>query len=225
MTRSYIAMRLETALYLICATCLLLQTGCVTTNYYTARTLTEGETVLTPGVDNLVWIENDGKVVEKHFSFSVSLGVATGLPWRFETGLRGYFPYIYEANIRHQINPSSFKIFDISANFHTGIVFTEKFKDISHPYIKYGLTVSKEIASFQPYLSYFLSTNYIIENSTNEAADYSIICFGIAIPFKTDFIFPECNYYRLHQGAAGYFSLGIGLRVSLDSPALKNKQK
>ena len=94
--------------------------GCVTTNYYTAQTLEAGETVLTPGVDNLIWIENDGKVVDKHLTFSVSLGVATGLPWRFKTGIRGYFPYIYEANIRHQINPRSFDLFDISANFHGG---------------------------------------------------------------------------------------------------------
>ena len=77
--------------------------GCVTTNYYTAQTLEAGETVLTPGVDNLIWIENDGKVVDKHLTFSVSLGVATGLPWRLETGIRGYFPYIYEANIRHRL--------------------------------------------------------------------------------------------------------------------------
>ncbi len=216
-------MKSEIVYIIFLSAILYMLSGCVTTNYYTAQTLEEGETVLTPGVDNLVWIEKSGEVVEKHLSFSVSLGVATGLPWQFETGIRGYFPYIYEANIRHQINPKSFDLFDISANLHGGIVFTEKFRDISHPYIKYGLTVSKDILSFQPYLSYYLSRNYIIENSSNDTADYSIICFGVAIPFKTDLIFPECNYYMLNQGWEGFFSLGIGVRVSLDSPVLKNK--
>ena len=207
---------------LICVFFVLI-TGCVTTNYYTAQTLDDGETVLTPGVDNLIWIENNGKVVEKHLAFGVSLGVATGLPWRFETGIRGYFPYIYEANIRHQLNPKSFELFDISANFHGGIIFTDKFKDITNPYIKYGLTISKDILSFQPYLSYYLSKYFIVENSSNENDDYSIICFGVAIPFKTDLIFPECNYYVLDNDWEGFFSIGIGVRVSLDSPYLKKK--
>jgi hypothetical protein len=197
----------------------------VTTNYYTAQTLDQGETVITPGVDNLIWIEKHGEVIEKHIAFSVSLGVATGLPWRFETGIRGYFPYIYEANIRHQINPKSFKAFDISANFHCGIGITEKFRSISQPYIKYGITVSKEISSIQPYLSYYLTKDYIfiIENNFGEPANYSILCFGVAIPFKTDLIFPECNYYVAPEGLNGFFSIGIGVRVSLDSPAIKRK--
>ena len=197
--------------------------SCVTTNYYTARTLDQGETVITPGVDNLIWITRNGEVVEKHLAFSVSLGVATGLPWRFETGIRGYFPYIYEANLRHQINPKSFEAFDISANFHCGIGITEKFREISQPYIKYGITISKEISTIQPYLSYYLSKDYIfiLEDNPGEAADYSILCFGVAIPFKTDLIFPECNYYMVSEGKEGFFSIGLGVRVSLDSPAIK----
>ena len=197
--------------------------SCVTTNYYTAQTLEDGETVITPGVDNLILIQKNGEVVEKQLGFGVSLGVATGLPWRFETGIRGYFPYIYEANIRHQLNPKSFDLFDISANFHSGILIGNKFKDITNPYMKYGLTISKEISSFQPYLSYYLVRDFRIQDIIFENDSYSIICFGVAIPFKTDLIFPECNYYIFDSAWEGFFSIGVGVRVSLDSPYLKKK--
>jgi len=199
--------------------CIIIQimfgTGCVTTNYYTGRTLEQGETVLTPGVDNLIWIEKDEGVVEKDISFSISFGVATGLPWRFETGIRGYFPYIYEANLRHQINPRSFEWFDISANFHMGVVFSEDFDELSSPYYKFGLTLSKEIERFQPYISYYINPNYRSQSDWDDISEYSIICFGLAIPFKNDLIFPECNYYTSNHGENGFFTFGIGLRASL----------
>jgi len=135
----------------------LIISSCITTNYYTARTLEKGKTVLTGGVDNLIWIEEDEGIVDKNLSFSLSLGVATGLPWRFETGIRGYFPYIYEANLRHQLNPREFEWFDISANGHIGVSFSEEFEEVSDPYFKYGLTISKEILNIQPYVSYYLN--------------------------------------------------------------------
>ena len=47
--------------------------SCFTTNYYTARTLKKGKTVLTGGVDNLIWIEEDGGIVDKNLSFSLSI--------------------------------------------------------------------------------------------------------------------------------------------------------
>jgi hypothetical protein len=195
---------------------LALLTGCVTTNYYTGQTLEEGETVLTPGIDNLLWITEDDGVVEKNLAFSISFGVAAGLPWRLETGIRGYFPYTYEANVRHQINPRSFDWFDLSANFHAGVTFTEKFEDLSPPYYKYGFTLSKEIKNFQPFISYYWNKSYLVEKDSDDFSDYSIICFGLAIPFRHDLIIPECNYYTNHDGGRGFFTIGIGLRAFLN---------
>lgn len=195
---------------------ILLFSGCVTTNYYTGRTLEEGKTVLTPGVDNLILIEQDEGIVEKKMSFSISFGVAHGLPWRFETGIRGYFPYIYEVNLRHQINPRDFEWFDISFNGHMGFVFSDRFADISPPYFKYGLTISKEIATLQPYFGWYLNNNFSFRTYSDEISDYTIFCFGLAIPFHGDLIMPECNYLQGPDSGPGVYSIGIGLRASLD---------
>ncbi len=194
---------------------LLLESGCITTNYYTARTLEQGKTVMTPGVDNLILIKEEDGTVKKGFSFTPSLGVATGLPWRFETGIRLYFPYVLEANLRHQFNPRTFKWFDISVNLHMGFCFNERFVEVSAPYYKYGLTLSKEIFSVQPYVSYYLNKNFMIENRSADISDYSIICFGLAVSFKGDLIFPEWNYYKNKDSTSGYYSFGIGIRATI----------
>jgi hypothetical protein len=188
--------------------------GCITTNYYTGQTLEQGNTVLTPGVDNLVLIEQEEGVVDKDLSFSISVGVSHGLPWRFEAGIRSYFPYIWEANLRHQINPRSFTLFDISANFHSGIVISTRFDDVSPPYYKYGLTLSKKIFTFQPFVSYYINNKFKFDK-VEESTDFRIISFGIAIPNHKDLIIPECSYYRSPSGE-NFYSIGIGLRASLN---------
>ena len=202
--------------------CLIVLSGCITTNYYTGRTLEQGKTIVTPGVDNLVLVTEDVGVVEKKLSFSLSVGVATGLPWRFETGIRTYFPYIWEANLRHQLNPRSFDWFDISANFHTGVIFTEKFDDVAPPYYKYGLTISKEILTLQPFVGYYWNNKFAFDRDS-ERSDFVIL--GIAIPFRDDLIIPECNYYRSPSGEFGIYSIGIGLRASLNKPKTKGNKK
>ena len=202
-------------LYLI-----LLISGCITTNYYTGRTLEEGKTVLTPGVDNIIIMEEEEGLLKKNFSFSLSLGIATGLPWRFEAGLRTYFPYIWEADIRYQITPRSFDWFDLSANFHSGVVFSDRFKEVSSPYYKYGFTISKEIMGIQPYVGYYLNSHYLYERDA-EWSDFGVVCFGLAIPFRDDFIIPECNYLRNRDGDFGVYSIGIGIRASLNKPETK----
>ena len=197
--------------------------SCITTNYYTGRTLESGKTVVTPGADNLILIESREGVVEKDMAFSVSMGIATGLPWRFEIGLRNYFPYILEANIRHQINPRSFELFDLSANFHAGVVFSPEFDDVSEPYYKYGFTLSKEIFTLQPFVSYYLNNQFEFERLA-QRTDFEIICFGIGIPFKGDLIIPECSYYRSPSGV-NFYSIGIGVRADLSKPKNKEKDK
>ena len=195
--------------------------SCITTNYYTGRTLEEGKTVLTPGVDNLVLVESKKGIVEKDLAFSISMGVATGLPWRFEVGIRNYFPYIWEANLRHQLNPRSFDWFDLSANFHAGVVFSAKFEEVSPPYYKYGFTLSKKIFSIQPFISYYLNNQFIFERVA-ERTDFEIICFGIAIPFRGDLIIPECSYYRSPSGV-DFYSIGIGIRAFLNKTKTKEQ--
>jgi hypothetical protein len=195
--------------------------SCITTNYYTGRTLESGKTVVTPGADNLILIESKEGVVKKDIAFSISMGVATGLPWRFEIGLRNYFPYIWEANIRHQINPRTFELFDLSANLHAGVVFSEDFDDVSPPYYKYGFTLSKEIFNLQPFVSYYLNNQFEFERVA-QRTDFEIICFGIGIPFKGDLIIPECSYYRSPSGV-NFYSIGIGVRVDLNKPKVEEK--
>ena len=197
----------------------LISSGCITTNYYTGRTLEKGRTVLTPGVDNLLLIERESGVVEKNLAFSISMGFATGLPLRFETGLRCYFPFIWEANLRHQITPRSFDWFDLSANFHAGIVFSTRFEGVSPPYYKYGFTLSKEILSLQPFISYYLNNKFKFER-VDERTDFRIISFGIAIPNDVDLIIPECSYYR-SPSRKDFYSIGIGLRADLSRSKAK----
>ena len=200
----------------------LLVSSCITTNYYTGKTLEQGKTVLTPGVDNLVIIEQDEGIVDKDLSFSISLGIAHGFPWRFEAGIRNYFPYIWEANIRHQLNPRSFDWFDLSVNFHTGIVFSQRFEDVLPPYFKYGFTLSKEISTVQPFISYYLNNKFKFER-VSERTDFRILAFGIAIKNRNDLIIPECSYYRSPSGDE-FFSLGIGLRASLHRSTTKKER-
>jgi hypothetical protein len=57
----------------------------------------------------------------------------------------------------------------------------------------------------------------MVEKSSNDISDYTIICFVIAIPHKDNFIFPECNYYKNEYASKGFFSFGIGARVKLGS--------
>ncbi len=194
---------------------LFILSGCVTTNYYTARTLESGKSVITPGADNLIWLAPKGDHFEKKLFFSPSLGYARGLPSRFETGVRVYFPYVIEANIRKQLNPESFDLFDISAALHMGVFFADKFTAVSRPYYKYGLTISKEVSTVQPFLSYYFTQNSLFYTQSETKSDYSIICFGIAVPYKEDWVFPEFNYSINNHGGKGFMTFGIGIRASI----------
>jgi len=189
--------------------------NCATTNYYTAQTLEKGQTVFTPGIDNLFLFVDDEGIVDKKLTFSPSFGIATGLPFRFETGIRAYFPYVLEANLRHQINPRTFKLFDLSINGHMGIIFADEYKSFSDPYYKYGMTLSKEIGIVQPFISYYLNKNYAFRDETDIATNYSIICFGLAFSRGPDLIIPEFNYYKDANSETGIISFGIGIRALL----------
>ena len=194
-----------------------LVTGCVTTNYYTARTLDQGQTVITPGLDNLIIATKDEGLLKKNVSFTPSFGLATGLGYRLETGFRYFFPYLLEANLRYQINPASFHWFDVSANLHSGVVFADKFRDISKPYWKYGFTFSKQIKKIEPYFSFYFVKNFMVVKEDDEPVDYQTFTFGVAMPvFNGDQILPEINFLKNEFGGKNYFTFGIGFRALLN---------
>ncbi|MHB2153580.1 hypothetical protein ACX8XN_04175 [Calditrichota bacterium GD2] len=201
----------------LCLLIFILLPSCITTNYYTARTLKKGEKKIVAGADNLVWMTEEEGFIKKQLAFSPSLGIAAGLPHRFEAGIRAFFPYLFEANVRYQLPPRIFKWFDMSVNLHSGILFEEHFKDYSEPYFKYGFTISKEIRSIQPYFSYYLNKNFMIHSESEEFPDYSVFTFGIALPiFEGDMLFPEFNYLVNQWGGKDFITFGIGLRASLN---------
>jgi hypothetical protein len=187
---------------------ILLLTGCATPNYYTGRTLEDGEMDIVGGMDNLLWVNEKGEDSELEFSLkpTPSLGVFRGLPWRFEAGMRLYLAYILEASLRHQINPRSFDLFDISANIHVGTVWTE-------PYGKYGLMLSKDINDFHPYVGLYAYNNFLLEAESNVAFDYRVFMLGLGIPLKDFYLMPEINIVANRDlDDISHYTIGIGVR-------------
>ncbi len=187
---------------------ILLLTGCATPNYYTGRTLKDGEMDIVGGLDNLLWVNEKGEDSELEFSLkpTPSLGVFRGLPWRFEAGMRLYLAYILEASLRHQINPRSFDLFDISANIHVGTVWTE-------PYGKYGFMLSKDINDFHPYVGLYAYKNFLLEAESNLVFDYRVFMLGLGIPVKDFYLMPEINMVANRDlDDVAYFTIGIGVR-------------
>jgi len=212
-------MKIKFKYFVIFVILILLISNCATSNYYTAQTLKKGEKALSPGFDNIFLYDTKDK--DNTFFFSPSFGYIHGLPYRFETGLRLYFPYVLEGMVRHQLNPSSFKAFDISANLHFGIryYFDNDDAEIFDEYIKPGLTISKDINQYQPFISYY---RMYPEYNTGEEENFnnfinSVFAFGLAIPYKDNLIIPEINYqYRDSNLDEGLFFIGIGIRSFLN---------
>jgi hypothetical protein len=191
----------------------LLMLSCIaTTNYYTARTLNRGEKVFTPGWDNLLLVSCADKEEGQrwHFFLTPSLGLAVGVGYRLETGLRWYFPYVFDAAFRMQLTPRSFRAFDASVNGHVVGPF------LMPPVFKYGATVSREIRGWQPFLSYY---QYYPMRDRDEWDDFKtlpVLCFGMAIPFEQQLIVPEINYqFEANEFSRGYFLCSLGFRILL----------
>ncbi|MBD3225306.1 MAG: hypothetical protein GF313_11285 [Caldithrix sp.] len=189
--------------------------ACATTNYYTAQTLKQGEKALSPGVDNVLLYESD--TGDYTFGMTPSLGYVHGLPWRLETGLRLYVPYVLEGMVRRQLNPNRFSALDLSANLHFGIryFFDNREAEIVDQYLKPGVTISKNIKGWQPFLSYYrILPQYRTGRQSGDHRPFnSVISTGIALPFGQDQIFPEINYqFRGAKVQKGIFFFGIGVR-------------
>ncbi len=195
--------------------------GCVaSSNFYSGRTLEEGKVAIAVGADDIILKSSDPAVtVEKGKGFAPSFGAAVGLPWRFELGAR-YFPTNFlELSLRDQINPRDFDIINASVNLHYGLLFGY------YSYFKYGVTISKNIAEFEPYVHYaayrFLgSTTSIFDDSFLSGVEEEfinnnrVIGFGIGLPIRSAKFFPEANYqYFGNDLSHGIWHFGIGLRV------------
>lgn len=187
--------------------------NCISTNYYTGRTLKKGEKVVASGVDNLIWMNQDRELLDKEFPFSISLGAAYGLPERFEAGFRTVFPYVYEIHVRHQFDPAITRWFDMSLNVHSGLFIMGGSDNGVLPYHRLGMTLSREIQTFQPYVGYYLVFNH--PDEVHDIAFYRMLCFGVGIPRGHDLILPEWNYcFNPHDGG-GFYTFGIGIRAAL----------
>lgn len=195
--------------------------GCVTTsNYYSARTLESGKFSFTLGTDDIVLKSNNQTVqVSKDKPFTPSIGFAYGLPYRFETNVRYYPSRFVELTLRDQINPRDFELMDGSVNFTYAHLFG------GYSYIKYGITISKNIFEFEPYIQYSLynfmnaeqgdfSTGYISANIDDVINNNRSIGFGIGIPLRKAKLFPEVNYqYFGGDTKNGLWHFGVGIRV------------
>lgn len=174
---------------------------------------------MNPGFDNLFLYDNQDN--DHVFSFTPSLGYVHDLPWIFETGIKVYFPYALEGMLRNQLTPRSFSAFDLSANLHYGLHYFigDDELDVWDQYLKYGVTISKEVAWIQPFLSYYkfmplTRDRYFLDSD----ADYCInsnISAGLAIVIDNNYsVIPEINYLVSNSDfSEGLLFFGIGLRV------------
>lgn len=199
--------------------------SCLTTNYYTARTLDKGETVLTPGLDNL--LIDSSEEAQRVIAFSPGLGIVYGPGYRLETGVRLSFPFLLEGNVRYQINPKTFSWFDLSANLHSGFIINNNLHTKNAPFWKYGFTISKQIRTIEPYFSFYLIKHYQPYDKDildEEYFNFKNFTFGTALPiFKYDQLFPEINYLINENTGEIIYTFSIGLRAHLNRGSLKKK--
>jgi hypothetical protein len=199
----------------------ILLSGCaVSSNFYSGRTLEERKFAFGFGLDDLAIKSTEQSLtVTKKVPFVPSIVGAYGLPWRFELGARYYLPNLLGVSLRHQVNPRSFDMADLSLNLQYDGCFG-RYSDL-----RYGLTLSKNINEFEPYVHY---TGYHFLSFSPDAFDGRFIsgvvatfvngnrCIGVGIglPIKKAKIYPEVNYqYFGGDVRHGLLHVGVGLRV------------
>lgn len=156
------------------------------------------------GFDNII-IQSmeEGKLLKKEMPLTPSVGLAYGLPYRFEIGIRTYMFITLEGLLRYEITPKTFKYFDLSANLHYGVT-------PSFTYLKYGLTLSKEIYKFEPFVNYFYYQDVKEYFNGN-----NVIGFGLAIPIPHAKVILEMNYpHPTDDSSTGFIIYNIGIRSS-----------
>ena len=172
---------------------LILLSCLATTNYYTGRTLLPGKKVVVGGIDNfLIKDIETGQTVR-----------------RLETGLYWHFPESFETYLRWQANPRSFRYFDLSLNSHFGVFA------FSYPYIKLGVSLSKEIHGVEPFLNYYVYTNAKLTEEFKETS--RSLGLGIAIPIPRAQLIPEINFsFTGNEISKGLMMFNVGLRARVE---------
>jgi hypothetical protein len=198
--------------------------GCVaTSHYYTARTVEENTFAFGIGADDIA-IESADQTIEvsKKAVLIPSIAIAYGLPYRLETGLRWYPPRFLEGSLRYQINPPTFHIVDGSIN----LTFAHLFGGYS--YLRYGISISKNIHEFEPFVHYsfynFLgadkgdfSDSFISGAIDDFISNNRSIGFGVALPIRKAKLFPEVDYqYFDNDIDKGLWRFGVGICVYID---------
>ena len=159
--------------------------GCMSvSNYYTGKVLPENDY-------SLSIIANKSTIDDEDIIVSPAVDFAYGLPYDFEMGFK-YTPIsLFETYLRYQITPKEFRVFDCSANLHYG-------QNLIVPgYIKYGITLSKEMEIVEPYVHYSFYRNLSKPNEENIKLTSDVnnsVGFGISIQVKKIKIMPEINW-------------------------------
>jgi hypothetical protein len=202
--------------------------GCVaSSNFYTGRTLEENKLAIGVAADDIYVKSSSGDItVSKDKPFAPVILGAYGLPLRLELGARWYPVSFFELTLRHQVNPRTFDIIDGSLNLHFAHLLG------AYSYLKYGVTISKNLHGVEPYLHYSAyhylgATSGIFDDSFISGLgevfidNNRVLGFGIALPVRKAQLIPEANYqYFGGDFSHGLWHVGIGLRVftNQDSP-------
>ena len=208
-------------IYVPVVSCVLVLTGCVaSSNFYSGRTLEENKLSIGFGADDILLKSSDNTLtVSKGPPFAPSIIAAYGLPLRLEVGLRYYPINFVEVALRHQVNPRSFDFVDLSLNLQYALQFG------NYSYLKYGVTLSKNIHEFEPYVHYSAyqyigATTAIFDDTfiTGPVETYvnsnRSVGFGIALPVQKAKFYQEVNYqYFGGDISQGIWHFGIGFRV------------
>ena len=175
-----------------------------TSNSYTARTLEKKQTVYSPGLDYVAIYFDDKITLVKEPPFVPALGIHYGLTNRFETGLRGFFPFTLEVVNRYQLTPKDFRYFDLSANLHFGC-----YKIKYYPYIKTGFLIGRKGKRIEPFLGYYCYYPFDFEY-----INARVINCGFGFPWKGVTVIPEINWqFRTNDFRQGVVFFSIGFRV------------
>ncbi len=198
--------------------------GCVaSSNFHTGRTLEEKKLSLGLGLDEIITKSNDNSIeVSKDKPFVSSVSIAYGLPLRFEAGLRYYPTRFLEGTVRWQVNPRSFDILDCSLNCSYASLID------GYSYLKYGISVSKNIQEFEPYVHYSFyhymgaakgdfSDSFFSSVTDDFINNNRSVGFGIALPLRQAKLYPEVNYqYFGNSMNDGIWHFGIGIRININ---------
>jgi hypothetical protein len=197
--------------------------GClITPHYYSGKTLKPGKKSLTFAANSIIIGSNhDGiNIEDDNITISPQVGLTYGLPYRFEMGVQYFPPQLLEARLRWQINPENFKYFDASLDGTFG-------KASYLEYFKYGVTISKDIMFFAPYVYYSKNNVQSVKNESDDSFQgfvndlfaeifniSSDVGFGIAINLPHGAtLYPEINYQIYDNNfEEGIFSIGAALR-------------